>query len=222
LLVSIPPLEEARERAAKSPMFFLSKSRFRSASLTLVALLSQKVASAQQTAPASDETIAAPITVRASDSAAQSPNDEFLAGFISAAVQLEGPKFLACMMTAASLRPDLAGKIVICALNIARLNSYLPNGTLSFVAINQIIKTVVSAAPQSAADIVEKAIESEPYARASIIAAAVAAVPAEESEINTAATGTQVISFFASVSFNRFNPIENAEVNSPEQPPVGP
>jgi hypothetical protein len=202
-------------------MLALPKSRFRSACLTLVALLSLKVTSAQQTAPASDEAIAAPITVRASDSAAESANDEFLASFISAAVQLEGPKFLACMTAAASLRPDLAGKIVICALNIARLNSHPVNGTLSFAMINQIIKTVVTAAPQSATDIVKKAIESEPYALAWIIVAAVSAAPEEESEINAAASETSSMFAFAS----RINPVEDlasGNVNSPEQPPAGP
>ena len=152
-------------------MLAVPKSRFRSASRTLVALLSLKVASAEQTAAAPDEAIAAPITVRASDSAARSASDEFLASFISAAVQLEGPKFLACMTTAASLRPDLAGKIVICAFNIARLNSHPAYSTLSFATINQIVKTAVTAAPRSAADIVKKATESEPSARAWIIVA---------------------------------------------------
>ena len=200
-------------------MLSVPKSRFRSASVTLVALLSLKVGSAQQTAPAPEEVVAAPITVRASDSAAQSANDEFLASFISAAIQLEGAKFLTCTTAAASLRPDLAGQIVICALNVARLNSHPANGTLSFATINQIIKTVVAAAPRSAADIVKKAIESEPYAREWIIVAAISAAPDEELEINAAATGTQPTSFFVSVNFTRFNPIENAEVNSPEQPP---
>src|SRR5881392_860543 len=100
-------------------MLSIPKSRLHCASLTLAAVLSLKVASAQQTAAAPDETIAAPITVRASNSAAQTGNDEFLAGFISAAVKLQGPKFLARLRTAVSLRPDLAGKIVVYALNIA-------------------------------------------------------------------------------------------------------
>src|SRR5207253_603573 len=60
-------------------MFSGPKSRRRCASLALAAGLSLKVAAAQQTAPAPDETIAVPITVRASDSAAQTASDEFRA-----------------------------------------------------------------------------------------------------------------------------------------------
>src|SRR5260370_25233971 len=135
-------------------MLSVPKSRLRYASLTLIMAVSPKLAPAQQTAPAPDEAAAVPITVRASNSAAQTASDEFLAGFISSAVQLQDLKFLACLTTAASLRPDLAGKIVVCALNIARLSSHLSDGTLSFTAINQIIKTAVTPAPHTPGDIV--------------------------------------------------------------------
>lgn len=206
-------------------MLSVPKTRLRGASLTLAMLLSLEVASAQQNARAPDETIAAPITVRASNSAAQTANDEFLAGFITAAVKLQGPKFLARLRTAVSLRPDLAGKIVVCALNIARLNSHLPDRTLSFAAIDQIIKIAVTAAPQSAADIVKAAIASEPYARAWIIAAAVAAAPDQAAQIQAAANENPATSMLASAATAGFNPANNGDmgnVNSPEQPPVGP
>lgn len=187
--------------------------------------LSLEVALAQQTPRAPDETIAAPITVRASNSAVQTASDEFLAGFISAAVQLEGLKFLACLTTAATLRPDLAAKIVVCALNIARLKSHLPDGTLSFATIDQIVKAAVTAAPRSAADIVKAAIGSEPYAHAWIISAAVAAAPGQEAEINAAANATPPMSMLASAATAGLNPVNNrglGDVNSPEQPPAGP
>ena len=190
----------------------------------LAMVLSFEIASAQ-TPRAPDETVAVPIVVRASNSAAQTASDEFLAGFISAAVQLQGLKFLACLTTAATLRPDLAGKIVVCTLNIAHLNSHLPDGTLSFAAIDQIIKTAVTAVPQNAADIVKVAIASEPYARAWIIAAAVAAAPDQAVQIQAAANESPPMSMFASAAVALSNPANNGglgDVNSPEQPPVGP
>jgi len=66
-------------------------------------------------------------------------------------------------------------------------------------------------------------IKSEPYARDCIIAAALAAAPDEESEINEAASETSPMSTF--VWRGRINPVEDlpsSNVNSPEQPPVGP
>ena len=203
------------------PMFSGPISRLRCASLTLAAVLSLKVASAQETAPG--ETIAAPITVRASNSAAQTTTDKFLTSFITTAAGLEGLKFFACVATAAGLRPDLAGKIVVCALNIFRLSLHLPDGSLPFASIDGIVKAAVAAAPQSVADIVKAAIESEPYARGCIIAGAVAAAPDQEEQIHAAANETQPMSMFALAG--RFNPVENlpsSNVNSPEQPPAGP
>ena len=192
--------------AAKLPMFSGPISRLPCASLTLAAVLSLKVASAQETAPG--ETIAAPITVRASNSAAQTTTDKFLTTFITTAAGLEGLKFFACVATAAGLRPDLAGKIVVCALNIFRLSLHLPGGSLPFASIDGIVKA---------------AIESEPYARSSIIAAAIAAAPGQEAEINAAASGTSPMSMFALAG--TINPVEDlpsSNVNSPEQPPAGP
>src|SRR5437899_11700759 len=104
-------------------MFSGPKSRRRCASLALAAGLSLKVAAAQQTAPAPDETIAVPITVRASDSAAQTASDEFLTGIITVAVRFEGPEFASCVATAVALRPDLAPKILVSALTISSVNA---------------------------------------------------------------------------------------------------
>lgn len=209
--------------AAKPTMFSGSSSRRGRAFLALTGVLSLTVVSAQQAAPPPDETIFAPITVRASNSVAQIATDEFLTGFITAAVRFEGPKFISRITTAAKLRPDLAGKIVVCALNIARLKSHLPGGRLSCAMIDQIVKAAVIAAPQSAASIVKAAIESAPYARSCIVAAAVAAAPGQEAEINAAASETSPMATF--VWTGRINPAEDlpsSNVNSPEQPPVGP
>jgi hypothetical protein len=204
-------------------MFSGSNSRRGRASLALTGVLSLTVVSAQQAAPSPDETIFAPITVRASNSASQGTSDEFLTGFIAVAVRFEGPKFISRIATAAKLRPDLAGKIVVCALNIVRLKSHLPGGRLSCATIDQIVKAAVTAAPQSAASIVKAAIESELYARSCIVAAAVAAAPGQEAEINAAANEVQLASILPTAG--RFNPKDNApfdNVNSPEQPPIGP
>ena len=202
-------------------MFSGPKSGWRRVFLAFAAVLSIKQTSAQQTSASVNETIIAPITVRASNSAAQTASDKFLTSFITTAVRLEGLKFLACVGTAASLRPDLAGKIVVCALNVFRLSLHLPDRTLSLVSIDGIVKAAVAAAPQSAADIVKAAIESEPYARASIIKAAIAAAPDQETEIQAAANQTQSISMFASARVV-FNPANNGalgDIISPEQPP---
>ena len=203
-------------------MLSVPKSRRRCAFLALAAVVSLSGIAVKQSLAAREETIAA-ITVQASNSAAQSAADEFLTGFITTAVRLEGPKLISCVTTAAKLRPDLAARIAVCALNIARLNSHLFGGRLSCATIDQIVRAAVTGAPQSAASIVKAMIKSEPYARDCIIAAALAAAPDEESEINEAASEMSPMSMF--VWRGRINPVEDlpsSNVNSPEQPPVGP
>jgi hypothetical protein len=204
-------------------MSYSWKNASRTVLATAIVVLSCSFTPAQQIATAPIDLIAAPITVEASKSAAQTAADEFLTGFISTAVRFEGPRFLSCVATAVKFRADLAGKIVVCALNIARLNSHLPGGRLSCVTIDQIVKAAVTAAPQSAASIVKAAIKSEAYARSCIVAAAVAAAPGQEEEINEAANEVQLMSILPTAG--RFNPADNApfeNVNSPEQPPAGP
>lgn len=204
-------------------MFSGLKIRQRLALLAMAVGLSLRVVSAQQTSTVPDEPIALAITVKASNSVAQTAANEFLTGFITTAVRLEGPKLISCVTTATKLRPDLAARIVVCALNIARLNSHLLGGRLSCETIERIVRAVVTGAPQNAASIVKAAIKSEPYARSCIVAAAIAAAPDEESEINGAASETSPIATF--VWPGRINPVEDlpsSNVNSPEQPPGGP
>lgn len=203
-------------------MFSGPRSRRYFAFLALAAVLSLNGIVAEQSLAAPEETIAA-ITVQASNSSAQTDADEFLTSFITAAVRLEDQKLVSRVTTAAKLRPDLAARIAVCALNIARLNSHLLGGRLSCATIDQIVRAVVIGAPQSAASIVKAAIASEPYARSCIIAAALAVAPDEESEINAAASETSSMSTFALAG--RINPVEDlpsSNVNSPEQPPAGP
>lgn len=203
-------------------MCAIPKTRLRCALLVFAVVLSLKVASAEQTGPPTDETLAT-ITVQASSSVAHTETDEFLAGFISTAMRFHGPRFISCVTNAAKLRPDLAPRIAVCALNIARLNSHLLGGHLTCEAIDKIVRAIVAGAPQSAPDIVKAAIESEPYARDCIITAALAAAPGEESEIKTAASETTPMSMF--VWRGRINPVEDlplGNVNSPEQPPFAP
>jgi hypothetical protein len=188
--------------------------------LALLSVLLLRVASAEQISFASADQIALPITVRASSNAA-GPANEFLTAFISAAVRLDGEKFISCLATGVKLRPDLAGKIVVCALNISRLNVHPLMGRLPLSTIDQIIKAAVAAAPEAAADIVKAAIQSESYARNYIIAAAVAVAHDQESSIRATVNETTPISILALAA--SLNPTENglpANVNSPEQPPV--
>ena len=206
-------------------MFSGPKSRRRCASLALAAGLSLKVATAQQTAPAPDEAIAVPITVRASNSAAQIASDEFLTGFITVAVRFEGPEFASCVATAVTLRPDLAAKIVVSALNISWINGQPPQQTLSCSAISQIVKAAVRAASKNASVVVKAAIKSEPRMRDCIIAAAIAAAPDQEALIRAAVGEMTPMSMLAWWNAGRFNPADNlplSDVNSPEQPPAGP
>ena len=189
------------------------------------AALSLGAVSAQQPGSPSNETVIAPITVTASGSTAAASNAQFISTFIATASRLEKAKFISYVGTAVSLRPDLAPKIVVCAFNIARLNSHLAGSRLSFDIITQIVKVAVTSAPQAAATIVKAAIESEPYARRCVVAAAMAAAPAQTVEIQTAASQIQSIFMLASALPIAFNPADNGgvgPVTSPEQPPAAP
>jgi len=190
--------------------------------LATLGVLFLRAASGEQISSAPADQITPPITVRASSNATGAAS-EFLTAFISTAVRLDGAKFISCLATAVKLRPDLAGKIVVCALNISRLNAHPLAGQLPFSTIDQIIKAAVAAAPGAASDIVKAAIQSEPYARECIISAAIASAPEEESAIRAAVSEMTPMSILPTAG--RFNPADNApfgNVNSPEQPPAGP
>jgi hypothetical protein len=203
-------------------MFSGPKSRSGPASLALTAVLSLTVVSAEQAAPAPDEVIA-PITVRASNSAAQTASNEFLTGFITMAIRFDGPKFTSCVATAVKLRPDLAADIVVSALNISRINVQPPETQPSCALVYQIVKAAVSAAPKEAPVIVKAAIKSDSHARECIVDAAIAAAPDQAAAILAAAGETMPMWILPTAG--RFNPKDNApfdNVNSPEQPPAAP
>ena len=193
----------------------------RYAILATSAFCSLQIGNAQESGPHPSEIIAPIITVRAS--ASDSSAAQFLSGFISTAMRLEGQNLASSVATAVKLRPDLAGKIVVCAFNIARIRGQSVTGRLSLDTINQIIKAAVAAAPSAAPAIVTAAIESEPYARDSIILAAITAAPDQESAILLAVASTSSMSILPVLVV--FNPAEAGafgNVNSPEQPPSGP
>jgi hypothetical protein len=190
--------------------------------LATLMILPCAIATAQTSSGSADQ-IASPITVSASANANQTGSAQFLTTFISTAARLTGPKFISCLSAAVKLRPDLAGKLVTCALNIARLHAHTLIGRLPLATINQIVSVAVAAAPEAAPEIVKAAIQSEPYASAQIVAAAVASAPDQAEAILATATPTTpmlIVSLTTSL-----NPTESAPsdtVNSPEQPPVGP
>jgi len=201
-------------------MFFVMENSRRRVLLPTLGVLFLRVVSAEQISSPPADQMAPPITVRASSSAGGAAS-EFLTAFISTAVRLDGLKFISCLATAVKLRPDLAGKIVVCALNISRLNAHPLAGRLPLGTIDQIIKAAVAASPETASDIVKAAIQSEPYARASIIAAALAVAPDQESRIRNVVNEMTPVSILP--SFATLNPKDHApsdNVNSPEQPPV--
>jgi hypothetical protein len=203
-------------------MLFAMENSRRRVLLATLGVLFLRVASSEQISSAPADQMAPPVTVRASSSDGGAAS-EFLTAFISTAVRLDGAKFISCLATAVKLRPDLAGKIIVCALNISRLNAHPLAGRLSFGTIDQIIKAAVAAAPEAASDIVKAAIQSEPYARECIISAAIASAPEEESAIRAAVSEMTPMSILPTAG--RFNPADNApfgNVNSPEQPPAGP
>ena len=189
--------------------------------LATAIFLSLQTGNAQESGPRPSEAVAPTIIVRASvsdDSATQ-----FLSGFISTAIKSNGKNLISCVASAVKLRPDLASKIVVCALNIARINQQSVTARLPLNTINQIIKAAVAAAPSAASAIVTAAVESEPYARASIIAAAISAAPDQESEIRIALAANSSMSILpVLVAFNPSEAGPSGNVNSPEQPPSGP
>src|SRR5204862_7037301 len=112
-------LPRSESKAAHLPMFFVMENSRRRVLLPTLGVLFLRVVSAEQISSPPADQMAPPITVRASSSAGGAAS-EFLTAFISAAVRLDGLKFISCLATAVKLRPDLAGKIVVCALNISR------------------------------------------------------------------------------------------------------
>ena len=191
--------------------------------LALLALLPNNFVRAQDSTP--DETVVNPIIVKGSATGAESQPDQTLAVFITTAMRLRGPKFLAYLSSTVQTRPDLAARIVVCALNISRLNLPSTQSQLPLALIDQIVKTAVAAAPESATEIVSAAIRCEPYARTTIVAAAITAAPAQASEIAMAMNQTSSVSMFALASAAAINPVNDGgagAVNSPEQPPSVP
>jgi len=189
--------------------------------LATAIFLSRQTGNAQDAGPGPSDAVAPTITVRAS--ASDNSGAQFLSAFISTAMRSNGKNLVSCVATAVKLRPDLAGKIVVCSLNIARIKAQSVTGRVSLDTIDQIIKAAIAAAPSAASAIVTAAIESEPYARDSIIAAAISAAPDQESGIRVAVASSSSMSISPAVI--AFNPAEagpSGAVNSPEQPPSGP
>src|SRR5207302_8051123 len=119
-------------------MIFGPKLKYLALSALPAAILPAGLLQAQGSASAADS-VAPPIIVTASSSTRQVSSDQFVAGFITTAARLNGAKFIAAIGTASKMRPALAPKVVVCALNIARLNSHPRTTQLSFVVIDQII-----------------------------------------------------------------------------------
>ena len=189
--------------------------------LTTAIFLSLQIGNAQDAGSGPSDAVAPTVTVSAS--ASDNSAAQFLSGFISSAMRLNGQNLASCVATAVKVRPDLAGKLVVCALNIARIKTQSVTGRLSLDTINQIIKSAIAAAPWVASAIVTAAIESEPYARESIVAAAISAAPDQESEIRVALASSSSMSILPRlVAFNPSETGPSGSVNSPEQPPSGP
>lgn len=176
-------------------------------------------------------TIAAPtdeltqaVAVAGAASVKQAPSNDFLHAFTAVLVRVKSRDVPAYVGAAVNLRPDLAGKIVFAALNTRR--SKVDSNKLSQIEIERIIKAAIAANPDAVAEIVMFAIRAQPYARDAIVAAAIAAAPEQRIAILRAAgEAAGSAAFSQPPMIGTLNPadlIDNAPVNSPEQPSSGP
>jgi hypothetical protein len=155
----------------------------------------------------------------------EAPVDQFRRAFISVLVGKKERDFPLYVSAAVKLRPGLADKIVVSALNICRLNTHGKNHQIPCDIIGRIINAAVTANPDAAEAIVRAAISSEPYARSCIVAAAIAAAPDQELTIRRAASENESIAFLQAHGAGNINPVDLAAeepVTSQEQPPNGP
>lgn len=151
--------------------------------------------------------------------------DQFRQAFISVLVGKKERDFPLYVSAAVKLRPDLADKIVVSALNICRLNTHGKNHQIPCDIIARIINAAVTANPKAAEAVVRAAISSEPYARSCIVTAAIAAAPDQELAIRRAGNEIESIAFLQAHGAGNINPVDlsaDEPVTSQEQPPAGP
>jgi len=164
------------------------------------------------------------LAVAGAASVRQASPDDFLRAFTAILVRAKSRDVPAYVGAAVKLRPDLAGKIVFAALNTRR--SKVDSNKLSWAEIERVIKAAVAANPGAAAEIVMFAIRAQPSARDSIVATAIAAAPEQRIAILRAVgEAAESAAFSQPPMIGTLNPadlIDNAPVNSPEQPPSGP
>ena len=163
---------------------------------------------------------------------------QFLRAFTAVLVRARPKEVVWYVNAAVKLRPDLADRIVVAALNVIISGADLSdrqNKQKIAAEITDIIQAAIAADPDAAVAIVKAAVTAAPFARDWIVAAAIAAAPdqriaflqaAHEGESNaffwSSRVGAGNISSTTFASINPANLSGNGNVNSPEQPPSGP
>ncbi len=145
--------------------------------------------------------------------------DQFMRGLNSLFVRSNARAICDYVGTAVRIRPDLADRIVVAALNVSRIGGTdskdfkQPVGKqISCEDVDCIIREAIAAHPAAAREIVSAALAAAPLLRDCIVAAANVAQPCQEAN-----------AFVEPNILNSINPANTVpeEVVSPEQPPLG-
>ena len=160
---------------------------------------------------------------------------QFLHAFAAVLVRAKPKEVVWYINAAVKLRPDLADRIVVVALNARRSDMESADKRRMCKQISDIIQAAVAANPDAAAAIVKAAVKAVPFARDCIVEAAIAAAHDEKIAILQAAGEAESTAFFgpsrvdagniSNTTLGTINPanlLGNRNVNSPEQPPSGP
>ncbi len=144
--------------------------------------------------------------------------DQFMRGLNSLFVRSNARAICDYVGTAVRIRPDLADRIVVAALNVSRIGGTdskdfkQPVGKqISCEDVDCIIREAIAAHPAAAREIVSAALAAAPLLRDCIVAAANVAQPCQEAN-----------AFVEPNILNSINPANTVpeEVVSPEQPPL--
>jgi hypothetical protein len=98
--------------------------------------------------------------------------DQFLRALTAILIRSKAREACYCVSAAVKLRPELAGKIVVCAINVRRSDKQPVDKQISCEEIDCIVRAAIAADPRAAEAIVRAAVDAEPYARDCIVAAA--------------------------------------------------
>lgn len=158
---------------------------------------------------------------------------QFLRAFAAVLVRARPKEVVWYVNAAIKLRPDLANRIVVVALNARRSDVESADKGKACEQISDIIQAAIAANPDAAAAIVKAAVEAAPFSRDCIVAGAIAAASDQKTAILQAAAEAELLVMFrpsgldtgniSSRINHTLNPADffnNENVTSPEKPPV--